>query len=116
MANKRQQEIPGAEREVDEQIDELCGAYTNRLYERKDLEKLERQSKQALISEMKAKKVKAYKFVDGDFEYTLKLERVTEDKLKCSRREISAGEPVGGEVIEIADWMGEDEPDTTEEE
>lgn len=116
---KRQTEIPGTERQSIPEIDDKAVDYVGDMYARRELQSTEKQKKQALISEMKARKVAAYKYVDGEFEYTISLKTEQVDKLSIKRSKVDDGEPEGGDVIDFeqakakasADELVDDNPE-----
>lgn len=83
MARKKKQtEIPGAEREVDEELDDAAAAVRDLTAERMSKHEEEKEARAALIALMRSKKKKAYLYVDGEERYLVTLEESEKIKVK----------------------------------
>jgi hypothetical protein len=94
MAKKKQQEIPGTERQTVDELDEIIGPYVQALYERQRLQQKELELKAQLDERMVQCRKKQYVYFDGEFKFTVKLEaknKVTVRRQKIAGDEVAVG-------------------------
>ncbi len=88
MARQRKQtEIPGAEREVDEELDEAAGRVRDLTRERLAKHADEKEARAALIALLHEKDLKSYLFVDGEDRFTVTLEENEKVKVQKAKEE-----------------------------
>ena len=88
MARKKKQtEIPGAEREVDEELDDAAGRVRDLTRERLDKHAEEKEARVELIALMRAKKLTSYIYVDGEDRFKVTLEESEKVKVQKAKAE-----------------------------
>lgn len=92
---KRQTELKGTERPVIKELDDICGAYAEALYNRMELQGNEKDYRAQVIERMKQLRQKAYTYVDGEFEFSFTLEQNA--KLKTKRKRVGEDDDVAVE-------------------
>jgi hypothetical protein len=86
-AQKRQTEIPGVEREVIPDIEELAAPYTDALYRRQELQEEENQLREQLGARMDALGLERYVYHDGEASYVITRDAVMKVKVKRVKAE-----------------------------
>ena len=84
---KKQQEIPGAERPTNDDIDEAIAPYVEALYARMELQVQEPALKAQVAERMKEHKLTSYSYEDGEARYV--FTRSSSEQLKCKRASIA---------------------------
>ncbi len=87
MGRRKQTEIPGAERERDEELDEAAGRVYELTAERLAKHDEEKEARGELIALMRSKGVISYLFVDGEERYQVTLEESEKVKVKKTKAE-----------------------------
>lgn len=87
MTKKRQAEIPGTERECIQELDNAVAEYTGVMYDRLDLQKKEKEAKQALMDAMRAHKQTTYVYADGDYEFRVSYSENA--NISCKRTQLA---------------------------
>lgn len=82
MAQKRQMEIPGAEREVVPDLEELAAPYTDALYRRQELQEEENQLREQLGARMEALGIERYVYHDGEAKFVITRDAVMKVRVK----------------------------------
>lgn len=83
---KKQQEIPGTEPQIDDDVKKAAQAYGEALYARMELQDEEKATKEQLLARMQARKIPVVTVRAGGYEYT--LTHAHESKLKAKRKRI----------------------------
>lgn len=108
---RKQEELPGTEPQIDDDIKQAAQAYGEALYARMELQEEEKATKAQLLARMQARAVPVVTVRAGGYEYT--LTHAHESKIKAKRKRI--GEE-GEEELDIesdteADQGGDDDSD-----
>lgn len=87
MGRRKQTEIPGAERERDEELDEAAELVYRLTAERLEKHEEEKEARGELITLMRSKKTTSYLLVDGEERYQVTLEESEKVKVKKKKAE-----------------------------
>jgi len=87
---KKQQEIPGTQRDTVAELDEIIAPYVEALYARQELQTQELELKAQLDERMVSMRKKSYVYFDGEFEFTVKLE--SKNKVTVKRKKVGGEE------------------------
>ena len=79
---RKQTEIPGAERERDEELDGAAERVYRLTAERLEKHEEEKEARAELIALMRSKKVTSYLYVDGEERFNVTLEETEKVKVK----------------------------------